>query len=192
VPGGAHDVCGQLGLGNGGGGGALYLGNGSALSAVFSNCLFRANLVQNGGSGGSGGGGVLFAEMNASRTGAFVNCSFVANTNANRAATAARSRWSRDARTEELHPVDQPGDRNGATGHDLSRAGGTLDVRYSSVTGRSAPQIAGAVTFTGGREGDPLFASLAICTCRARRALGSGREELCHVGRALQQVHRCG
>ncbi len=56
----------------------------------------------------------------------------------------------------------------GSIGHEISVAGGTLNVSYSSLSGVSSPEIDGPVTFANCRSGDPLFASEADLHLRSK------------------------
>ena len=141
--------------GNLGGGGAVYLGNSATMSAVFSNCLFRTNIVQ----ATAGAGGAVQVKQNSAVTSHFVNCSFAFNTvdgsDGRGGAIQARSGtvnlkncilWTNAA----------------ADGSEINaELGAKANASYSLLTGVTSPRVGGSGTITPANylTGDPLFAS---------------------------------
>jgi hypothetical protein len=147
----------NLGTGNGGGGGAVYLGNGAALSVFFSNCLFRANMVQHNGTAGYGG--AVFSEMNAARTAAFINCTFAFNTNANsngKGGAVFMSSGNLSLKNCILWTNRVTG--TGSIGHEIALSGGSLNASYCDLSGLVTPFIDGSPTLANCKADNPLFA----------------------------------
>ncbi len=150
----------QAAANNIGGGGAIYIGNGATMSAVISNCIFRANWI--GVYASAGFGGALNVTAAAGRTVDVVNCSFAAHTNmAVNGKGGAIHLVSGTLNLKNCILWTNRVTGTGSIGHEISQAGGTLNVRYSSLTAQGSPHIDGPVNFANCRAGDPLFASLS-------------------------------
>lgn len=145
---------------NGAGGGAVYLHSGATMSAVFSNCIFRANQVDST-QGSDGYGGAIWANLNAARTAAFVNCTFAFNTNKlGNGGAVYLSNGTLLMRNCVLWTNRVT--NTGKLGHDVNVAGGTLRASYSGLTGTASPHVyvtGGSATFSSCMTNNPLFAS---------------------------------
>lgn len=182
--------------GDGGGGGAVWLGNGSSVTAVFSNCVFRGNFVAGSA---TAGGGAVYLGLGNNVTSTFVNCSFAYNTNGTTSGQGgAIYPGSGTLNLQNCILWTNRVTGIGATGHEIAVANGAaLKVSYSLLTGTNTPHVAtnstGVVAWGDGiLTGDPLFASARDLHLRTKGGALGSRDGAVGEGSRQQPLPRCG